>query len=197
LYPTRYQLPELAAHVVAGLERRRAAHSLWSSEVEAGLTLEAKAALAEAGRQFAEVADDRPYWQRLEQLVLTVALPRYFQLARAEEQLEKAKYGLWRGGDLISRVAYAAAGLAVAAIVWRTAIPDWLEPLPLSFFVAGPMLPDLQVWFAKRRYAAKLRALIADMRDEATARDQYRPMMDGAIDEQIRTTEKPKTPEGS
>ena len=56
MYPTRYQLPELTAQVVAVLERRREGYADWSPEVETRLTEEAKNALTEAGRQFAEVA---------------------------------------------------------------------------------------------------------------------------------------------
>ena len=191
MYPTRYQLPELTAHVMAVLERRREGYSDWSADVEAKLTEEARAALAEAGRQFAEVADDRLYWQRLEQIVLTAALPRYFRLASAEQQLEKAKYGVWRGGDLISRAVYAAAGLVVAAIVFRTGVPKQVELMPLAFFIGGPMIPDLQVWFARRRYSAKLATVVDDMRAEAAARDLYRPMMDAgpaSIDAGVSTS---------
>lgn len=180
MYPTRYQLSELTAHVVALLERRREGYTEWNAGVEDKLRQEAVAALAEAGRQFAEVADDKAYWHALEQTVLTAALPRYFALAKEEQALEKAKYGMWRGGDLISRVAYAAAGLLIAAIVLRTAIPKWVEPLPLGFFIAGPMIPDLQGWFARRRYKAKLQALVDDMKAEAAARAQYRPLMTDA-----------------
>ncbi len=180
MYPTRYQLQELTAHVVAALERRREGYTDWNADAEAKLTDEARTVLGEAGRQFAEVADDKPYWEQVERTVLTVVLPRYFQVAKEQHQHEKNKYGVWRGGDLISRVAYAAIGLVFAAIVLRTALPDWLEPLPIAFFIGGPLLPDLQVWFAKRRYATKLRTLVEDMRDEAAARAQYRPLSEGA-----------------
>ena len=180
MYPTRYQLQELTAHVVAALERRREGFAEWNADVEAKLTLEAKSVLAEAGRQFAEIADDKQYWAQLEHTVLTAALPRYFQVAKEQQQNEKNKYGLWRGGDVISRATYAAIGLMIGAIVLRTAIPDWLEPFPIALFIGGPLLPDLQVWYAKRKYAAKLRVLVNDMREEAAAREQYRPLMEGA-----------------
>ncbi len=202
MYPTRYQLQELTGHVVAALERRREGFPEWNASVEARLTDEARTVLNEAGRQFAEVADDKPYWEQLERTVLTAALPRYFQVAKEQHHLEKTKYGLWRGGDVISRAAYAAVGLVVAAIVFRTAIPDWLEPLPLGFFIIGPLLPDIQTWFARRRYAAKLRALVDDMKEEAAAREQYRPLTEGtpsAVDAQVGSpqssgpAEKPKT----
>ena len=120
--------------------------------------------------------------------MLTAVLPRYFQVAKEEQVLEKNKYDLWRGGDFISRVMYGGAGLLAAVIIWRTAIPDYLEPLPLALFIGGPVLPDLQIWFAKRRYRQKLRAVIESMREEASAREQYRPLMEGmpsAIDEQV------------
>lgn len=204
MYPNRYRLAELTEHVVALLERRREGFAEWNAETEAKLTTAAAEALQEAGRQFAEVADDRPYWQRLEQTVLTAVLPRYFQAAKAEHALEKNKFNLWRGGDFISRVAYGAAGLAAALIVWRTAIPDYLEPLPLAFFIGGPLLPDLQIWFARRRYRKVLTQVIESMREEDSAREQYRPLMEGmpsTIDEQATasssSTSPTKNPEGT
>ncbi len=183
--------------MLAVLERRRGAHAAWSGEVEAKLTRDAQEALVEAGRQFAELADDKPYWQRLESLVLTVALPRYFTLARDEQQLEAQKYGLWRGGDLVSRIAYAAGGLVVSVIVLRTGLPKLLEPLPLAFFIGGPFIPDLQAWFAKRRYRSKLASLVDDMRDEAGAHEVYRPLMeDGSPVDDQRTESQSKTKVG-
>ncbi len=179
MYPSRYRLAELTAHVLALLERRREGYAEWSADAETQLTGAAVEALQEAGKQFAELADDPPYWHRIEQTVLTAVLPRYFQAAKAEHALEKNKYDLWRGGDFISRVAYGGAGLLAAVIVWRTAIPDFLEPLPLAFFIGGPLLPDLQVWFAKRRYRRTLAAVVDSMREEDAAREHYRPLMEG------------------
>ena len=197
MYPNRYRLGELTEHVLALLERRREGYAEWDAEAEAKLTQAATEALHEAGQQFAELADDKPYWNRIEQIVLTAVLPRYFQAARAEHELEKKKFNLWRGGDFISRVAYGGAGLAGALIVWRTGIPDFLEPLPLVLFVLGPLLPDFQVKSAKRRYAKKLRAVIESMYEEDSAREQYRPLMEGMpsiIDEQIGSTSSTSTP---
>lgn len=197
MYPNRYRLGELTEHVLALLERRREGYAEWNAEAEAKLTQAATEAIQEAGQQFAELADDKPYWNRIEQTVLTAVLPRYFQAARAEHELEKNKFNLWRGGDFISRVAYGGAGLAGALIVWRTGIPDFLEPLPLVLFVLGPLLPDFQIKSAKRRYAKKLRAVIESMYEEDSAREQYRPLMEGMpsiVDEQIGSTSSTSTP---
>ncbi|MBL8919213.1 MAG: hypothetical protein JNJ54_10160 [Myxococcaceae bacterium] len=176
VYPSQYQLPELTAHLVALLERRRAGVDAWDEKAEAMLLEAAKEALEEAGRQFKEVAADAPYWQRTTEALLEVAMPRYFRLAKEQHALEKKGYGAWRGGDFLSRVVYAGIGLVGGFIVLRTAIPDWLEPLPLALFIGGPLLPDLQAWFAKRRYAKQLLALVEDMKAEAVDRRTYQPL---------------------
>lgn len=176
VYPMQYHLDQLTAHLVALLERRRAAIEAWNDEAECSLLEEAKRALDEAGRQFKEVADDEAYWGRTTEQLMTVAMPRYLVAAKAEHELERRKYGVWRGGDLLSRVVYAVGGLLVGVLIIRTAIPDWLEPIPLAFFVGGPLLPDLQVWLARRRYRKQLKALIDDMRDEAADTSAYQPL---------------------
>ncbi len=173
---TRYSLPELTAHLIALLERRRTAFDGWNDETEAALTKEATAALAEAHTGFVELADDPAYWQKTEHTLLTVALPRYLNLAKAQDALERSAYGAWRHGDLISRVAYAAAGLISGIIIIRTAIPDWLEPLPIALFLGGPLLPDLQAWRAKRKYAKALSGLVDDMAQEQRDVREYQPL---------------------
>ncbi len=197
MYPNRYRLGELTEHVLALLERRREGFAEWNAEAEAKLTQAATEALHEAGQQFSEIADDKPYWGRIEQTVLTAVLPRYFQAAKAEHELEKNKFNLWRGGDFMSRVAYGAVGLAGALVVWRTGIPDIIEPLPVAFFVLGPLLPDLQILSAKRRYQKKLRAVTESMHEEDSAREQYRPLMEGMpsiVDEQAGSSSSTSTP---
>lgn len=182
LYPSRYHPSELVAHVIAVLERRRAAFEAWDDSTEQLLLEEAQRALAEAGQQFREVADDAPYWQRVTELVLQLGVARYLKLAREQSQLEQRGYDVWRRGDLLSRAAYALGGLAVGVLVLRTALPDWLEPLPLAFFIGGPLLPDVQIWFAKRRYAKQLAALVDDVAQESVERQAYQPL---GIDEQV------------
>ncbi|MBM4779764.1 MAG: hypothetical protein GQE15_18825 [Archangiaceae bacterium] len=176
VYPSQYQLPELTAHLVALLERRRAAFDVWDEKTEAALTEAAQEALVEAGKQFKELAADAPYWQRTTEALLEVALPRYFRLAKEQHALEKRGYGAWRGGDFISRAAFAGIGLVVGFIILRTAVPDWLEPLPLAMFIGGPLIPDAQAFFAKRKYSKQLLTLVEDMKAEASDRRTYQPL---------------------
>ncbi|MBL9039883.1 MAG: hypothetical protein JNG84_15300 [Archangium sp.] len=188
MYPSRFSLPELTAHLVALLERRRAGLAEWSAEVEHTLRAEAAAALTEAEAAFREVADDAVYWRRVTDAVHAVALPRYLALAKAQHALERAGYGAWRKGDFISRVAYGAAGLLVALVVWRTPIPDWFEPVPVAFFLFGPLLPDAQAWWAKRRFATDIAHLVEDMGVEQRDTRAYQPVMP---DTSVEPTEPP------
>jgi hypothetical protein len=192
VYPSQYQLSELTAHLVALLERRRAAFDTWDEKAEATLLEAAREALVEAGRQFKEVADDAAYWARTTDTLLELAVPRYLRLAKEQHALEKKGYGAWRGGDFLSRTAFAAIGLVTGFIILRTAVPDWLEPLPLAMFIGGPLLPDAQAWFAKRRYAKQLLALVEDMKAEATDRRAYEPL---GIDEGAATGSTSATPQ--
>jgi hypothetical protein len=191
LYPSQYQLPELTAHVVALLERRRAAVGAWDQATEHAFLEEAQAALAEAGAQFREVADDPDYWRRVTEQCLGVALPRYLKLAREQHALEARKYGVWRGGDLLSRMAYAVGGLLVGMLLLRTALPRSLELVPLTFFIAGPLVPDLQTWLARRRHAKALAGLVEDMKSEALDRGAYQPLGVDPVDTR-QTIESPR-----
>ncbi len=190
---TRYSLAELTAHLVSLLERRRVAFSEWNAETEAALEDEAKAALTEAHAGFVELADDALYWERTHRTLLTVALPRYFALAKAQHAFEHSAYGAWREGDLVSRIAYAAIGLFTGIIVVRTAIPDWLEPLPVALFLLGPLLPDLQAWRGKRRYAKGLAALVDDMAQEQSDAREYQPLGIAPVTDPETQTESDQT----
>ena len=183
VYPDRYRLPAITRHVLELLERRRPALARWDDEARAHLEQEAKTALAAVKQQFAEIADDPVYWNQLERSFFEVALPRYFRLAQAQADLEAKKYELWRGGDFLSRLAYAGLGLALAVVLWRVPeLPKWLEPLPLLLFVFGPLIPDLQISAHRRRYRRALVDLVAEMSEEAVQQQAY-PALSAPIDD--------------
>jgi hypothetical protein len=193
VYPERFRLPAVTEHVLAWLERRRPGFSAWGSEVEAQLTAEARLALADVSQRFAEVAVDPGYWGRLERSIFTVALPRYFQLAREHHALQRRKYDLWRGGDLVSRAAYTGMGVVAAVVVALTRIPDWLEPLPFAFMLFGPFLPDMQESYFERRYHRQLATLMRDMGVEQRQLEAYRPLdepVPPALESEISSKEK-------
>lgn len=176
MYPAPFQLTQVTEHVLMWLERRRPGFGAWSAQVEAQLTDEAKLALADVARRFSEVAVDASYWQRLERSLFSVALPRYFRLAHEHHELQRRKYGLWRQGDLLSRVSYTVGGIILALIIAFTRIPNWLEPIPFALIFFGPFLPDMQVSFHERRYRRQLATLVEEMRVEQKQLEAYRPL---------------------
>jgi hypothetical protein len=193
VYPDRFRLPDVTAHVLAWLERRRPGFGEWDAEVEAQLSAEARLALADVSRRFAEVAVDPGYWERLERSLFAVALPRYFQLAREHHALQRRKYGLWRGGDLLSRAVYTGAGIGAAVLIALTRVPDWIEPLPLVFVLFGPFLPDMQESFHERRYRRQLATLVRDMGVEQNQLEAYRPL-DESVPPALETLSGPESP---
>jgi hypothetical protein len=176
MYPEAFRLPQVSEHVLAWLERRRPGFGEWTDAVEVALRAEARLALDDVARRFAEVAVDETYGARLEHSVLTVALPRYVQLAREHHALQRRQYGLWRGGDLVSRAVYTLTGIVLAAVIAVTRVPKWLEPLPFAFILLGPFLPDLQQSFFERRYRRRLATLVADMHGEQHQLETYQPL---------------------
>lgn len=181
MYPDRFRLPQVTEHVLTWLERRRPGFGAWDGQVEAQLLAEARLALADVAGRFAEVAMDPGYWERLERSIFTVALPRYFQLAREHHALQRARYGVWRGGDLLSRAAYTGMGIIAAVVIALTRVPNWLEPLPFALILFGPFLPDMQESFYERRYRRQLATLVRDMSVEQQQLEAYRP-----LDEPVR-----------
>jgi len=176
MYPDEFRLPRVSEHVLAWLERRRPGFGEWNDDVEAALTAEARQALDDVARRFGELADDPAYLTRLEHSVFSVALPRYLRLAREHHALQRRRYGLWRGGDLVSRVVYTLAGIVLAVVIALTRVPNWLEPLPLGLILLGPFLPDLQESFLDRRYRRRLATLVADMSGEQHQLEAYQPL---------------------
>ncbi|WP_375765101.1 hypothetical protein NR798_25635 [Archangium gephyra] len=193
MYPDRFRLPQVTEHVLTWLERRRPGFGAWDGEVEAQLMAEARLALADVSRRFAEVAVDPGYWARLERSIFTVALPRYFQLAREHHALQRVRYGVWRGGDLLSRAVYTGAGIAAAVVVAITAVPDWLEPLPFALILFGPFLPDMQESFYERRYRRQLATLVQDMGVEQQQLETYRPL-DEPVPPALEPLSEPESP---
>lgn len=133
-------------------------------------------ALDEARQQFLELADDPAYWARTASTLDTVGAAATSCWPRTSTRTEGRAFGIWHAGDLLSRAAYAAAGLAAALVVWRTAIPDWFEPVPLALILLGPLIPDFQAGMAKRRYRKGLDGLIHEMAQEQVQQSTYQPL---------------------
>ncbi|MBS2025540.1 MAG: hypothetical protein JST92_24340 [Deltaproteobacteria bacterium] len=178
MVPEKYRLAAVGRFLLDAFERRRPGLAAWTPEVEQALLAEAEAELVQMEKQCKELGlNDPEYWGKVRAAIQAVLLPRYAQLARNEIALTRRDYDLWRGGDLVARLAYAGVGLvlgaAAVAIPWIPVTEKWV---PWALFLVGPLLPDAQLWFYRRRYQKRVDELVNDLARADLALDTYRPL---------------------
>ena len=178
MVPEKYRLAAVGKFLLDAFELRRPGLTAWTPEVERELLAEAEGVLVDMERQCKEFGTDDPgYWKKARGALQAVLLPRYAALAKGEIALAKADYRLWRGGDLLSRMAYAGAGALLGIFIVKVPwIPITWEALPFVLFVGGPLLPDAQLWFYKKRHQRRLQALVDDLAKADRNLDTYRPL---------------------
>src|SRR4051812_42426799 len=178
MVPAKYGLAAIGEHLVSLFEVRRPAIARFDEEAASLLMREADEALAQMEKQSRELGVDVPrHWKRAREVVAGVLVPRYLALARAENEVAANDYGLWRGGDLIARGAFAVLGLVLGALmVWIPWIPVYEKWVPWALFLLGPFLPDAYLWWYRRKHLKKLGALVADLAREGETLDAYRPL---------------------
>jgi hypothetical protein len=178
MLPEKYRLESIGRFLIDSFERRRPALQAWSPAVEESLRAESEQELQQMERQCVELGvDDPPYWLRVRGALQAVLLPRYAALAREEVALSRRDYGLWRGGDLLARLAFAGVGLVLGGLaVALPFIPVTEKWVPWALFVAGPFLPDAWFWWYRRRYRKRLQALVLDLGRAGDSLDTYRPL---------------------
>lgn len=179
MYPDRFRLPFLAGVLIAAAERVRPGLGAWSPRVESRLRDVFATELADVRARFLEVFDDHAYFDRLQETLLGVAVPRYLAAAQKETALEQRDYGLWRGGDLLARAVYGAGGFALGLFLVKAPfipIPPTWDLFAFACLLGAPFIPDAQVWLAKRRHRNALRAIVEDLRDAEAHQEMYQPL---------------------
>jgi hypothetical protein len=187
VYPDRFRLPFLAGVLIAAAERVRPGLGPWSPKVESRLREVFATELADVRPRFLELFGDAAYFDRLQETLLGVALPRYLAAAQKQTELEQRDYGLWRSGDLVARGVYAVVGFAIGLFLVKAPfipIPETWDLLAFGFLLGAPFIPDAQVWLAKRHYRRALRAIVDDLRDAEVHQELYQPLAaPGPLDE--------------
>jgi hypothetical protein len=157
-------LPEFSADAVsrqllARLERQRAALAGDAAATEAEVTAE----LALVRARYAEESLPSPYVEALARELGPAIGARWRRVAAAYTALEGRGFGIWRGGDLVARLAYVFAGLALGGIcVALPFIPIWEKWFPFALAVGGYFLPDAQLRWHRYRYARQLGEVVRD-----------------------------------
>ena len=178
MVPEKYQLGAVGRFLLEQFELRRPGLKAVTPEVEADLRRQAEIEIAQMERQLHELGiEDKQYWQRARRVVDEILLPRYARIAQAEIDLARRDYGVWRGGDLVARAAFAALGLVLGIVcVELPYIPIQARWFPAIPFVLGPLFPDLVIALHRRRYRKKLEAIVGDLSKASLALETYRPL---------------------
>ena len=136
--------------------------------------------LAEIKAAYAESGGSAVYWETLEKEVIEVVLPQYASAAHDVTRMEQASFGIWRGGDLGARFAFALAGLFIGSIIIALPfIPIFEDMFAFALTVAGFLYPDLMRFMHERRYMKVLNRLVADSaRYQENARLHYMTSQD-------------------
>ncbi len=160
----------VTTEVLWHLERRRAT---LASDSEATAT-QVQVALAQIERSYVELELPRAYFTALAAEITSVVPKRWLKAAQVFATVEERNYGVWRSGDLLSRLAYVGGGLLLGAVVVAVPfIPIWWKGFPLLLAAAGYFLPDAQVRLQKRRYAAELGDIARDVGAAQLALDRH------------------------
>ncbi|MBS2026405.1 MAG: hypothetical protein JST54_00755 [Deltaproteobacteria bacterium] len=185
MFSDRFSLPFVTSVLIAAAERRRPGLGPWTPAVRQELLGIFKDELASVKKSYDELAasagtgQEKDDWENLEHAVLHDAFPRYAAVAEKETALEQNEYGVWRGGDLLARLAYAGGGLVIGGLCVK--LPFIPIPTEWDFFafltmIGAPLIPDMQVAWHKRRFRKKIEAIMEEMAAAAEAQKLYQPL---------------------
>jgi hypothetical protein len=159
-----YTAAEVATDVLEHLERRRPAIVDDAAQIRA----ETEKALVPVKKSYQDADLPRGYLVALEEEILATIPVRWQTIARPFTEVEKR--GVWRGGDLFSRLLYVFCGFVVGALPF---IPFRFKWLPLLLGVAAYWLPDLQMRGRRQAYALQLGELVKQVASAQKALDRH------------------------
>jgi hypothetical protein len=178
MVPEKYGLAAIGRFLIEQFELRRPGLKEWTPEVERSLRRDAETELLQMERQLTELGiDDPQYWQRVRGALDDILLPRYARQATEEIALAKRDYGIWRGGDLLARGVFALVAFILGIIAVEIPyIPVYEKWFPALLLIAGPLFPDIVMWWYRRRFRKKLDQLVADLARASNTLETYRPL---------------------
>ena len=199
MVPDKYSLAAVGRYLLEQFELRRPGVREWTPQLEASLRQQAEAELVSMEKQLKELEiDDPQYWQRVRRVIDDILLPRYAKAATDEIALAKKDYGIWRGGDLVARATFALAGFILGIIAVEIPyIPIYEKWFPALLLLAGPVFPDVIMWWYRRRYRKKLDELVGDLAKANQTLETYRPLSEltHSLEGRLELVEPPPVPQ--
>lgn len=168
-----YDFGNVVFVVIEECEHRRRGFD--DGELASQLFATARAKLAKIKGAYDEFGGSPAYWQSLETEVLQTAMPQYISAAKEMNALERGKFGIWRGGDPLARIAFAVGGVILAAMLFFVPLVRVFEAfLVFGLAATGFFYPELKRWTHERRHMRVLNRLVVDAaRYQQNARLHY------------------------
>ena len=168
-----YDFGSVVFVVLEECEHRR--RGFGNEELDEQLLATARAKLKKIKAAYDEFGGSPVYWQSLETEVLKTAMPQYIAAAREMNALERARFGVWRGGDPLARIAFALGGLVLAFLLMFVPFVRMFEAVfAVGLVATGFFFPDIKRWTHERRHTRMLNGLVADAaRYQQNARLHY------------------------
>jgi hypothetical protein len=156
-----YDFGNVVFAVLQECEHRRRGFD--DQELDQQLLATARKKLAKIKAAYDEFGGAPAYWDALDTEVMKTAMPQYMVAAREMNALERDKYGVWRGGDPLARIAFALAGLLLAVLLFFVPYVRMFEAAWMVMLAAtGFFFPDIKRWTHERRHTRLLNRLVAD-----------------------------------
>lgn len=168
-----YDYAQVVYAVLQECEHRRRGFD--ADEFDHAVRATAKEKLAQVKAAYDEFGGSAAYWTTLEKEVEDVVLPQYIAAAEAITEAERSAFGVWRGGDLGARLAFALVGLIIGGIIVALPfIPIFEDMFAFALAAGGFLYPDIKRFLAERSYSQVLNRLVADAaRYQENARIHY------------------------
>ncbi len=160
--PPTFRLDTLVVHLVTRLEATRRAHLDAPDEARAAFARVVEEGAAALARECREVLGDDVQARLLEREAEETFLPRYTRMALAQNDVEARGYGFVVGDGIVARVVATVLALVVATVLARF-LPGHLKEVVLGLAALTPVVPELRLWWARRRWNAQLQELADDL----------------------------------
>ncbi len=162
MIPRDFRLDSVAVHLIERLEGTRRSYLDRPEKAREKFARIADDLVGAAAAECREYVEGDEYPQLLHREIHETFLPRYTRLALEHNQLEKSRFGAWRGGDPLFRVGAVAAAVVAAGIVTR-AFPSVYVAVIWIFVLAFALMPELRAAWHRRLYQRDLQAIVDDM----------------------------------
>jgi hypothetical protein len=155
-----YDLGNIVYVVLEECEHRRRG---FDDSADAQVRSTARARLAKIKAAYDEFRGSPGYWAAVETEVMDTAIPQYVAAAEEMNDLERSKFGIWRGADPLARFVFALAGLTIGGVIIALPFIPIVESL-FAFALAGLgfVYPELKRWTHERRHFKVLNRIVTD-----------------------------------